>query len=265
MPRPIRLAIVGDYTPGFLPHAKTDEALEHTRAALGLDVNFDWVSTVGLTQQCPVKLSAYDAVWIAPGSPYRSMAGALNAIRYSRESGLPLLGTCAGCQHVAIEFAHNVLGLTDAGHAESDPYASKLIITPLSCSLKGLAMEVAIGPDSRIAAIYGTSRAIEEYYCNFGLNPEYQDRLHTAGLQIVGKDIAGEARILWLPKHPFFVAALFVPQLLSTPVRPHPLIAAFVRAAQSHHDTAAPSGARIVNARSTIARPISTDVITDSG
>jgi len=118
------------------------------------------------------------------------MTGALNAIRYSRESGLPLLGTCGGCQHVAIEFARNVLGLTDAGHAESDPYASKLIITPLSCSLKGLAMEVAIEPDSRIAAIYGASRVIEEYYCNFGLNPEYQDGLHNAGLQIVDKDIS---------------------------------------------------------------------------
>jgi hypothetical protein len=37
--------------------------------------------------------------------------------------------------NVVIGFARNVLGLTDAAHAEYDPYASRLIITPLSCSL----------------------------------------------------------------------------------------------------------------------------------
>jgi CTP synthase (UTP-ammonia lyase) len=32
-------------------------------------------------------------VWIAPASPYRSMDGALRAIRYARERGVPLVGT----------------------------------------------------------------------------------------------------------------------------------------------------------------------------
>jgi CTP synthase (UTP-ammonia lyase) len=133
---------------------------------------------------------------------------------------------------MAIEFAHHVLGIEDATSAESDPYASNMIITPLSCSLKGRAMTVLIVPESRIAAIYGATEAIEEYYCNFGLNPAYQSRLHAAGLQIVGTDANGEARILALPRHPFFVATLFVPQLTSTAERPHPLIVAFVKAAR---------------------------------
>lgn len=39
------------------------------------------------------RLAVFDGVWIAPGSPYRSMEGALGAIRYARERGVPLVGT----------------------------------------------------------------------------------------------------------------------------------------------------------------------------
>ena len=61
-----------------------------------------------------------------------------------------------------------------------------------------------------VDAIYGSKSAFEQYYCNFGLNPKYQQRLHEAGLRIIGRDANGEARILTLPNHRFFVATLFV-------------------------------------------------------
>jgi CTP synthase (UTP-ammonia lyase) len=38
---------------------------------------------------------------------------------------------------------------------------------------------------------------------------------------------------LTIEEHPFYVATLFVPQLTSTRERPHPVIVAFVRAAQA--------------------------------
>jgi len=39
------------------------------------------------------RLAAYDGIWIAPASPYRSMDGALAAVRHARERGVPLVGT----------------------------------------------------------------------------------------------------------------------------------------------------------------------------
>lgn len=57
---------------------------------------------------------------------------------------VPLLGTCGGFQHVVIEYARNVLGIADAQHAEHDPYASTLLVTPLSCSLAGQALTVEV-------------------------------------------------------------------------------------------------------------------------
>jgi len=38
-------------------------------------------------------VGADDGIWIAPASPYRSMDGALTAIRYARERGVPLVAT----------------------------------------------------------------------------------------------------------------------------------------------------------------------------
>jgi hypothetical protein len=71
----------------------------------------------------------------------------------------------------------------------------------------------------------------EQYYCQFGLNPHYQATIHDGGLRVVGVDEAGEARIVELAEHPFFVATLFVPPLTSTAEQPHALIIAYLQAA----------------------------------
>ena len=72
---------------------------------------------------------------------------------------------------------------------------------------------------------------MERFYCNFGLNPEYQEQLTKDGLQITGTDQNGEARILELAIHPFFLGTLFVPQAKSELGKPHPLILEFCRTA----------------------------------
>jgi CTP synthase (UTP-ammonia lyase) len=72
---------------------------------------------------------------------------------------------------------------------------------------------------------------MEQFYCNFGLNPEFQDELEKHGLEITGRDQADEVRIVELGTHPFFVGTLFVPQARSVPGHPHPLILEFCRAA----------------------------------
>jgi CTP synthase (UTP-ammonia lyase) len=231
MSNTISVALVGEFTPSFPPHAKTVEAIDHAQSALDLRISSQWISTAALQTAAEQTLRTFDAIWIAPGSPYRSLSGALNAIRYAREGDVPLLGTCGGCQHVVIEYARNVLGFADATHAEYDPYASNLFITPLSCSLVGQTMQVLIERGSLLEQIYGARSVLEQYYCNFGLNPEHQDRLHAAGLRIVGRDQSGEARILALPQRRFFIATLFVPQLTSSVSRPHPVIVAFLKAA----------------------------------
>lgn len=181
----------------------------------------------------PVRhLGGYNGLWIAPGSPYRSMTGALAAIAYARTSGVPLIGTCGGFQHIIVEYARNVLDFPDADHAESNPYASTLFVTPLCCSLVGKSMSIQLAPESIARRCYDSSEVEEDYYCNFGLNPAYESHIVQGGLRVSGRDSNGEARIVELSEHPFFVGTLFVPQTRSSADRQHPLVAGYLRAVQ---------------------------------
>lgn len=104
-------------------------------------------------------------------------------------------------------------------------------MTPLACSLAGQTGRVRLSPRSRAAALYGATEAVEDYYCAYSLNPEYRPRIEAAGLRVTGVDEAGDARIVELDDHPFFVATLFCFQTRSRPGRPHPLVRGLVAAA----------------------------------
>ena len=223
------LAIVGDFNADFRPHPATNEALSDAAHTLAFTLNAAWLPTRSLLERND-SWESFDGFLISPGSPYESMQGALNVIEFARNSSRPVLGTCGGFQHIVIEYARNVLKLTDAEHAEYDPYASKLLISKLECSLAGRLLTIELKEDSRVFRIYKNRIIKEHYYCNFGLNPEYQAVLDEGGLRVTGVDENNEARILELPGHPFYVATLFVPQLNSSPTNPHPLLLAFLEA-----------------------------------
>ena len=69
---------------------------------------------------------------------------------------------------------------------------------------------------------------VEDFYCNYRLNPDYRPAFERAGLRVSGVGGAGEVRIVELPRHPFFLATLFCFQTRSTD-RTHPLVAGFVQ------------------------------------
>ena len=89
---------------------------------------------------------------------------------------------------------------------------------------------VTILPGTRAAELYGAPEATEDYYCNYGVNPDYQKRLVDGGLAVSGLGSAGEIRIVELADHPFFLATLFLPQARSSAARPHPLLAGYASA-----------------------------------
>lgn len=223
----MKLAVIAEFDSIFEPHVQTDAAISHSADALDLEVDYLWLSTSDLKVS---NLSEFDALWFAPGSPYRDLDRTLEAIRFARENSIPCLGTCGGFQHMVIEVARNVAKITDAQHAEYDPYASRLIVSQLECSLVGREMSITLIPDSVAEKAYRTDEAIERYYCNFGVNPEFVGALSDAGFSVVGTDADGVCRVMEIAEHPFFIGTLFVPQARSTPLTPHPLVNAFLLA-----------------------------------
>ncbi len=230
MPRKILVGVIGDYQPTYETHSMTNACLRHSADRLGVEVEAKWLQTPTLVE--PAKaMKPFNAFICAPGSPYKSYNGALNAIRYARENDKPYLGTCAGCQHAIVEYARNVMEISDAEHAEEHPDAGNLFVTPLTCSLVGKTEEVKILPKTRAAEVYGAMSTMERFYCNYGLNPERRKDIEKAGLKISGLDSGGEPRILELPKARFYFATLYVPQTSSTAEKPHPLITGLLKAA----------------------------------
>ncbi len=225
------IAIIGDFDPNNRSHVATSEAIGHSLIALNLAVEHQWIGTEHVAAPGGVdQLAGLNGLWIAPASPYKSMEGALLAIRRAREAQVPLLGTCGGFQHIILEYARNVLGITDAQHEESEPNAPRLIISRLACSLMGRMMTIKLKAGSLAARSYGRTTIQEQYHCNFGVNPDYIKTLRSSSLRIVGSDDEGEVRVVELAEHPFFIGTLFLPQLSSTTSQPHPLVSAFVRA-----------------------------------
>ena len=226
----IRIALIGDYDERVTAHRAIPVALRLAAADLGVGVDLVWMHTSSLGMDRPGGLSylGFDGVWCVPASPYANEAGALNAIRYARESGTPFLGTCGGFQHAVLEFARNVLHIDGAQHAETAVSADALVITKLSCSLVEVTGRVRFAEGSRLSAAYGTPEAIEGYHCNYGLNPDFESALTGAGIRMTARDEGGDVRGIELDGHPFFVATLFQPERIALEGRTPPIVKAFL-------------------------------------
>ncbi|MET7335766.1 gamma-glutamyl-gamma-aminobutyrate hydrolase family protein [Nonomuraea sp. NPDC005650] len=220
----MRIALVGDRSPSVRSHARIPLVVETLRERDGIALDPYWISTTDVSG-----LEGFDGIWVVPGSPYRDEAGAVEAARVAREHGIPFLGTCAGFQHMLLEFARHVCGL-DVAHAENEPDARDFLLTPMACSLAGHEGRVRITPGTLMEQIMGVPATMESYICSYGLNETYTRALTGHGLVFSGHADDGTVRVAELPGHPFFLATLFQPELYGDGRRPHPVISAFAAA-----------------------------------
>ena len=226
----ISIGLVGNYRESVIAHQAIPIALQLAGETAGINVQHEWVPTEEIVEIG--RVARFDGIWCVPNSPYKSMEGALLAIRHARESSVPFLGTCGGFQHAVIEYARNVLGWADAEHAETSPDAYRAVISLLECSLVEVSDSVRLFPDTRIAAAYGTATASEGYHCSYGLNPAFQAELTAGPLRVTAVDEAGDVRAVELDHHPFFVATLFQPERGALNGKVPPLVNAFINACE---------------------------------
>jgi CTP synthase (UTP-ammonia lyase) len=229
----VRIVLIGDHDPKVTAHRAIPRALALAAAELETEVVVTWFGTDAIEGSASAALAGCDGIWCVPASPYRSEAGALGGIRYARETRRPFLGTCGGFQHALLEYARNVLGIRAAAHAESDPNAQEQIITPLSCALVEQSGVVTFVPGSRLARLHDAPEVVETYHCRYGLAPAYEEKLAGGPLRISARDDGGEVRAMELTGHPFFVLTLYQPERAALDDRAHPLVNAFVAAAQT--------------------------------
>jgi CTP synthase (UTP-ammonia lyase) len=224
----LRIGLIGDYDPNVTAHQAIPLALALAESETDLPLALEWLPTDSIT--AAADLSRHDGLWCVPASPYRSMDGALRAIRFARETPRPFLGTCGGFQHALVEYARSVLGWADADHAESAAGVGRAVVSPLACALVEATGSVRFTPGSRIAEAYGRLEAEEGYHCSYGLNPAFASQFFAGRLRQTALDAGGEVRAVELDGHPFFVATLFQPERAALAGVLPPLVRAFVHA-----------------------------------
>lgn len=225
----LRIALVGDYNASVTAHQAIPLAIDDAAAVLELMADYDWLAS---TEVASVEdLVGYDAIWVVPGSPYKHPDGALTAIRYARENGIPFLGTCGGFQHAILEYARHVLGWADAAHAETDTQG-RMVIAPLACSLVEKTDSIELRANTQIAKAYGQTLISEGYHCNYGISVAFAAELESGDLRVTGWDDTGDIRAVELVTHPFFVATLFQHERGALAGKPVPLVQALLRAAR---------------------------------
>jgi CTP synthase len=238
----IKIGLVGKYVELKDAYKSIIESFIHAGAANKCKVSIEWIHSESLQiDNSAEKLQGLDGVLVAPGFGERGIEGKIAAVKYVRENNIPFFGICLGMQMACIEFARNVIGLTEAHSTEMHPETQFPVIDLMeeqkTVTDKGGTMRLGAyackTKDKTLARkIYGKANISERHRHRWEFNNKYLKDYEAAGMVISGvNQESGLVEIIELPSHPYFIGVQFHPELKSTVMAPHPLFVNFVKAA----------------------------------
>ncbi len=192
-------------------------------------------------------LSGMDGVVVAPGFGQRGVEGKLTALRWCREHDVPTFGICLGMQCMVIEYARNVLGLSDANSTEMDPLTTNPVIDLMeeqkSIIDKGGTMRLGaydcrLAAGSRASEAYGGKEMVSERHRHrFEFNNSYREAYERSGMKCTGENPdTGLVEIVEIPGMRWYIGTQFHPEYSTTVVQPSPIFIDFIRHAIAYRD-----------------------------
>ena len=250
---PVRIGLIGKYIELPDAYLSVVESLKHAGFHHGADVEIVWIQSESVEGLLAAgQLNHLDGIVIPGGFGYRGVEGKIAAARYAREEGVPCLGLCLGLQAMVIEFARDVVGLTDANSTEFDPTTHypviDLMLEQRGIEDKGGTMRLGayyavLAPGSQVAKAYGEPVVSERHRHRYEFNERYRKQLEDAGLWCSGTSPDNRlVEFIELPDHPFWVGTQAHPEFKSRPDRPHPLFRELIAAALQRRALAQPAG-----------------------
>lgn len=240
--RELKIGLVGKYIELQDAYKSIYEAFVHAGAVHECKVTVEAVHSENLEriEEIPKVLKAYDGILVAPGFGSRGTEGKIAAIRYVRENNIPFFGICLGLQMAVVEFARNVLHLTDAHTTEVNPQATHPVIdmmpeqkkiTQKGGTMRLGAYECILLPKTNIYKAYKSKHISERHRHRYEFNNRYLQKFTEAGFIPAGTNPeTGLVEAMELTSHPWFIGVQFHPELKSTVEKPHPLFVGFVKA-----------------------------------
>lgn len=240
--RTIKIGLIGKYVE--LPDAYKSivEAVTHAGASNECKVELKPIHSESINEtNLDEVLGVLSGIIVAPGFGHRGIEGKILSVKYAREKGIPFFGICLGMQCAVIEFARDILGLSDANSTEMVRTTSNPVIDLMEdqkgITDKGGTMRLGaypcnIKPNTKVHAAYGVLEVTERHRHRYEFNNAYFEQFEKKGMEATGiNPDTGLVEIIEIPNHPWFVGVQFHPEYKSTVVNPHPLFVSFVGAA----------------------------------
>jgi CTP synthase len=233
----IRVCVVGKYSAATDAYISVLEAVRHAAWKLGLQADttvldagdgFDADSVHG-----------FDCVIIPGGFGERGFEAKVAAVAHCRKFDIPFLGLCLGLQAAVVDAARDA-GLEGANSTEFDANTPWPVVTTLAGQdvLVGTGASMRLGnypavlaPRSVVSRCYNKSAVLERHRHRYEVNPVLRDAIFAEGMDVSGSSPDGNlVEFVERPNLSFFVATQAHPELLSTPLDPHPLFCALLSA-----------------------------------
>ena len=160
--------------------------------------------------------------------------------KYCRENNVPYLGICLGMQIATIDFARNILNLSNSNSEEFDDTAENKIIhimdeqktiTDKSGTMRLGEYKTILSEESKTFKFYNEKEILERHRHRYEFNNKYREDFIKNGMNIVGTSPDGKlVEIIEYNKNKFFVGVQFHPEFKSRITRPHPLFVNVIKA-----------------------------------
>lgn len=238
----VTIGLVGKYVELQDAYKSINESLFHAAVYNGRRLNLKYIHSEKVTDDnVESLLNGLDGVIIAPGFGQRGIEGKFVALKWCREKDIPTFGICLGMQCMVIEFARNVLGLTDANSTEMNPSTPHNVIDlmeeqksihNMGGTMRLGAYDCCLKEDSLAARAYGSTNVSERHRHRFEFNNDYRERFEAAGMKCVGTNPdTGLVEVVEIPGNRWMIGTQYHPEYSSTVLKPSPLFLDFIKAA----------------------------------
>ncbi|MBC8299588.1 MAG: CTP synthase [Pelagibacterales bacterium] len=245
----IKIAMIGKYVDLVDSYKSLNEALYHAGIINNRLVDIIYLDSEKLTKTNINLLAKMNGILVPGGFGNRGIEGKILAAQFARINKIPYFGICLGMQISVIEFARNVVKLSNANSTEFNSKTKNPVIALVDewDDLKGKkviadkenyggtmrlgSQECSINKDTLAYNMYNKNTVKERHRHRYEVNKNLVHFFEKTNLVFSGKSKKGDLmEMLEIKNHPWYLGCQFHPEFTSSPINGHPLFNGFIAA-----------------------------------
>ncbi len=248
----VNIAVVGKYHSFKDSYKSLIEAFKHAEMYHKCKVELIWIAAENINDNnVSEKLHNVDGIVVPGGFGKRGIEEKISAIKFARINKIPFFGICLGMQLATIEFARNVLNISDANSTEFDLKCTNIFDLMQNQikdnNLENKSSKAKIGgtlrlgnykctleKNTKIQNIYKSSQIEERHRHRYEFNVSFTSEFINSDLKFSGMSSDSKyIETMELKSHPWFIGVQYHPEYKSRPFSPHPLFISFIDSAKN--------------------------------